>query len=86
MWDDPEEFKPERFPLDGPIPNEQNTDYRYIPFSAGPRWPNTWPPLPGTPQLRSGFSTHAERILALCADIFMTMTFYWPHCGKNKVS
>ncbi len=37
VWDDPEEFKPERFPLDGPVPNEQNTDYRYIPFSAGPR-------------------------------------------------
>lgn len=37
VWDDPEEFQPERFPLDGPVPNEQNTDYRYIPFSAGPR-------------------------------------------------
>ena len=37
MWDHPEEFMPERFPLDGAVPNEQNTDYRYIPFSAGPR-------------------------------------------------
>jgi Cytochrome P450 len=37
VWDDPEEFQPERFPLDGPVPTEQNTDYRYIPFSAGPR-------------------------------------------------
>lgn len=39
MWDDPEAFRPERFPLDGAVPNEQNTDYRYIPFSAGPRCP-----------------------------------------------
>ena len=32
------EFDPMRFgPLDGPIPNEQNTEYRYIPFSGGPR-------------------------------------------------
>lgn len=46
VWDDPEEFKPERFPLDGPVPTEQNTDYRYIPFSAGPRCAfDTCPPL-----------------------------------------
>ncbi|KAG2431593.1 hypothetical protein HYH02_013286 [Chlamydomonas schloesseri] len=38
VWDDPEAFIPERFgPLDGPVPNEQNTDFRYIPFSGGPR-------------------------------------------------
>nr|APW83735.1 cytochrome P450 carotenoid hydroxylase 97C [Dunaliella salina]APW83739.1 cytochrome P450 carotenoid hydroxylase 97C [Dunaliella salina] len=38
VWDDPEAFEPERFgPLDGPTPNEQNTDFRYIPFSGGPR-------------------------------------------------
>lgn len=31
-------FDPMRFgPLDGPIPNEQNTEFRYIPFSGGPR-------------------------------------------------
>jgi carotene epsilon-monooxygenase len=30
---DADEFIPERFgPLDGPIPTEQNTDYKYIPF------------------------------------------------------
>ncbi|GFR43972.1 hypothetical protein Agub_g5116 [Astrephomene gubernaculifera] len=38
VWEDPESFIPERFgPLDGPVPNEQNTDFRYIPFSGGPR-------------------------------------------------
>lgn len=38
VWDEPDAFKPERFgPLDGPTPNEQNTDYKYIPFSGGPR-------------------------------------------------
>jgi carotene epsilon-monooxygenase len=28
VWEDAEAFKPDRFPLDGPVPNEQNTDYR----------------------------------------------------------
>ncbi|GIL60700.1 hypothetical protein Vafri_15234, partial [Volvox africanus] len=38
VWDNPEAFIPERFgPLDGPVPTEQNTDFRYIPFSGGPR-------------------------------------------------
>ena len=38
VWDNAEAFDPERFgPLDGPVPSEQNTDYRYIPFSGGPR-------------------------------------------------
>lgn len=30
VWDDAEAFRPERFSLDTPTPNEQNTDYRYI--------------------------------------------------------
>ena len=29
VWDQPEEFLPERFPLDDAVPNEQNTNYRY---------------------------------------------------------
>ena len=38
VWDNAEAFDPMRFgPLDGPVPSEQNTDYRYIPFSGGPR-------------------------------------------------
>lgn len=37
VWDRPDEFLPERFPLDEPVPNEQNTNYKYIPFSGGPR-------------------------------------------------
>jgi cytochrome P450 len=28
VWEDPDAFIPERFPLDQPHPNEQNTDYR----------------------------------------------------------
>jgi hypothetical protein len=32
VWDNPDDFIPERFgPLDGPIPNEQNTDFRFAP-------------------------------------------------------
>ncbi|CAN8254657.1 unnamed protein product [Cochlearia groenlandica] len=37
VWDKAEEFLPERFELDGPIPNETNTDFKFIPFSGGPR-------------------------------------------------
>ena len=37
VWPDAEAFKPERFPLDQPVPNEVTTDYAYIPFSGGPR-------------------------------------------------
>lgn len=35
VWERPDDFEPERFPLDGPVPNEQNTDYKYIPFRCG---------------------------------------------------
>ena len=28
VWDRPDDFFPERFDLDGPVPNEQNTDFR----------------------------------------------------------
>ncbi|KAI3910652.1 hypothetical protein MKW92_025307 [Papaver armeniacum] len=37
VWDNAEEFMPERFDLGGPVPNETNTDFRFIPFSGGPR-------------------------------------------------
>eukprot|EP00747_Dinoflagellata_sp_TGD_P091089 gnl/TRDRNA2_/TRDRNA2_164938_c1_seq1.p1 gnl/TRDRNA2_/TRDRNA2_164938_c1~~gnl/TRDRNA2_/TRDRNA2_164938_c1_seq1.p1 ORF type:complete len:711 (+),score=126.19 gnl/TRDRNA2_/TRDRNA2_164938_c1_seq1:37-2169(+) len=39
VWgDDAGEFKPMRFgPLDKPPPTEASTDYKFIPFSAGPR-------------------------------------------------
>ncbi|KAL5740923.1 hypothetical protein ACOSP7_029792 [Xanthoceras sorbifolium] len=37
VWERAEEFLPERFDLEGPIPNETNTDFRFIPFSGGPR-------------------------------------------------
>lgn len=29
VWDNAEAFMPERFSMDNPTPNEQNTDYRY---------------------------------------------------------
>nr|GMD44504.1 carotene epsilon-monooxygenase, chloroplastic [Ipomoea batatas] len=37
VWERAEDFLPERFGLDDPIPNETNTDFRFIPFSGGPR-------------------------------------------------
>ncbi|KAL5546004.1 hypothetical protein UlMin_005691 [Ulmus minor] len=37
VWERAEEFVPERFDLEGPVPNESNTDFRFIPFSGGPR-------------------------------------------------
>ena len=29
MWENADEFIPERFDIDSPVPNEVNTDYRY---------------------------------------------------------
>ncbi|KAI3442905.1 uncharacterized protein J3R85_000612 [Psidium guajava] len=37
VWERAEEFVPERFYTEGPLPNETNTDFRFIPFSGGPR-------------------------------------------------
>ncbi|KAL4355319.1 hypothetical protein GQ457_06G025670 [Hibiscus cannabinus] len=37
VWERAEEFVPERFDLESSVPNETNTDYRFIPFSGGPR-------------------------------------------------
>ncbi|KAL9832204.1 Carotene epsilon-monooxygenase [Arabidopsis thaliana] len=37
VWEKAEEFLPERFDIDGAIPNETNTDFKFIPFSGGPR-------------------------------------------------
>ncbi|GAA0142206.1 oxygenase [Lithospermum erythrorhizon] len=37
VWERAEEFDPERFDLEGALPNETNTDFRFIPFSGGPR-------------------------------------------------
>ncbi|CAI9090926.1 OLC1v1025820C1 [Oldenlandia corymbosa var. corymbosa] len=36
-WEDADKFKPERWPLDGPNPNETNQDFSYLPFGGGPR-------------------------------------------------
>ncbi|KAI4302023.1 hypothetical protein L6164_035245 [Bauhinia variegata] len=37
LWDDADKFNPERWPLDGPNPNETNQNFRYLPFGGGPR-------------------------------------------------
>ncbi|KAF3320363.1 protein LUTEIN DEFICIENT 5 [Carex littledalei] len=36
-WTDADKFKPERWPLDGPNPNEINQNFSYLPFGGGPR-------------------------------------------------
>ncbi|KAJ7566206.1 hypothetical protein O6H91_02G092500 [Diphasiastrum complanatum] len=36
-WVNPEEFNPERWPLDGPDPNEVTQNFRYLPFGGGQR-------------------------------------------------
>lgn len=36
-WPDAEEFIPERFPLDAPMPNEITEEFRYLPFGGGKR-------------------------------------------------
>ncbi|CAA7403309.1 unnamed protein product [Spirodela intermedia] len=36
-WAEPESFNPERWPLDGPNPNEINQNFSYLPFGGGPR-------------------------------------------------
>lgn len=37
LWENPESFIPERWPLDGPDPTEVNQNYRYLPFGGGQR-------------------------------------------------
>jgi beta-ring hydroxylase len=37
LWDGADKFDPERWPLDGPNPNETNQNFKYLPFGGGPR-------------------------------------------------
>lgn len=37
LWEDSETFNPDRFPLDEPMPNEKNQDFKYLPFGGGRR-------------------------------------------------
>ncbi|MED6111115.1 hypothetical protein PIB30_049558 [Stylosanthes scabra] len=37
QWDDADKFQPERWPVDGPNPNETNQNFKYLPFGGGPR-------------------------------------------------
>ena len=32
LWDDADKFKPERWPIDGPNPNETNQNFKYLPI------------------------------------------------------
>lgn len=34
VWDNAEEFQPERFNLDDPVPNESNTDFKYVKYPS----------------------------------------------------
>lgn len=36
-WENADKFIPERWPLDGPNPNETNQSFSYLPFGGGPR-------------------------------------------------
>ncbi|XP_020581080.1 protein LUTEIN DEFICIENT 5, chloroplastic [Phalaenopsis equestris] len=36
-WENAESFIPERWPIDGPNPNEVNQNFSYLPFGGGPR-------------------------------------------------
>ncbi|XP_068664568.1 protein LUTEIN DEFICIENT 5, chloroplastic-like [Aristolochia californica] len=36
-WIEADKFNPERWPLDGPNPNETNQNFSYLPFGGGPR-------------------------------------------------
>ncbi|XP_059628687.1 protein LUTEIN DEFICIENT 5, chloroplastic isoform X2 [Cornus florida] len=37
LWDNSDKFIPDRWPLDGPNPNETNQNFSYLPFGGGPR-------------------------------------------------
>lgn len=37
LWDEPDAFKPERFPVDQPVPNEATHEFKYLPFGGGKR-------------------------------------------------
>ncbi|KAL5538638.1 hypothetical protein UlMin_042643 [Ulmus minor] len=37
LWEDADKFIPERWPLNGPNPNETNQNFSYLPFGGGPR-------------------------------------------------
>lgn len=37
LWENADKFIPERWPLDGPNPNETNQNFSYLPFGGGPR-------------------------------------------------
>jgi cytochrome P450 len=36
-WERPEDFDPDRFSLDKPVPNETTENFNYLPFGGGRR-------------------------------------------------
>ncbi|THG04122.1 hypothetical protein TEA_024173 [Camellia sinensis var. sinensis] len=43
-WKDADKFNPERWPLDGPNPNETNQNFRYVPLKGAVAIPSIRPP------------------------------------------
>ena len=37
LWDNPDKFDPDRFPLDQKMPNETTQNFAYLPFGGGQR-------------------------------------------------
>ena len=37
LWDEPNTFNPDRFPVYSPVPNETTHDFKYLPFGGGKR-------------------------------------------------
>ena len=79
VWDDPEAFRPERFPLDEPVPTEANTDYRHAALDfllttfAGGTLHNSLLCMPATPQAAMpGCSTLTQSCQSMtnrCAEL-----------------
>ena len=76
-WSNADSFNPDRFPVDGPIPNEVTEAYNYLPFGGGRRKcigePRHFSELPGTaprtlyPWRQAGVALHGLHHGQQCA-------------------